>query len=254
MSVDYAAIDDLKIKLDKCRPLPKETIESWRKHFITDFTYNSNAIEGNRLSLIETSIVINEGITVGGKTLREHLEVVNHKEAYLYVEELVKQNLPLSERTIKDIHHLVLNHDRENAGVYRKAQVLVTGAEFHPVQPLLIAESINDLFIKYNDKWQNKHILWRIAMFHAVFECIHPFVDGNGRTGRLILNLELLKNGYLPISIKFDNRTKYYEALSEYDKTKDCKKLLEIMSDGLLKQFTALIDLCSPSHFASPES
>ncbi|HBF40002.1 MAG TPA: cell filamentation protein Fic [Firmicutes bacterium] len=249
MSIDFTAIDDLKVKLNKYRPLPKETVKSWREHFITDFTYNSNAIEGNRLSLIETSIVINEGVTVGGKTLREHLEVVNHKEAYLYIEELVKQNLSLSEKALKDIHYLVLNHDRENAGAYRKVQVLVTGAEFHPVQPISIEESINDLLVQYHNEWQNKHILWRIAMFHAAFESIHPFSDGNGRTGRLILNLELLKNGYLPISIKFDNRIRYYEALSEYDKTKDCEKLLEIMSDGLVKQFTSLIDLCEPSHF-----
>ena len=100
MSIDFTAIDDLKVKLDKYRPLPEETVKSWREHFITDFTYNSNAIEGNRLSLIETSIVINEGVTVGGKTLREHLEVVNHKEAYLFIEKLGKQNLPLSKKSL----------------------------------------------------------------------------------------------------------------------------------------------------------
>lgn len=246
MGIDFTIIDDLKDKLATYRPLPAETVKSWREHFITDFTYHSNAIEGNRLSLIETAIVINEGITVGGKTLREHLEVVNHKEAYLYIEELVKQNLPLSEKAIKDIHDLVLNHDRENAGLYRKVQVLVSGAEFQPVQPLFIEESINELLGKYHDEWRNKHILWRIAMFHAVFESIHPFVDGNGRTGRLILNLELLDNDYLPISIKFDNRIRYYEALAEYDKTKDCEKLLKIIFDGLVTQFTSFIDLCTP--------
>ena len=243
MICDFSILETKKKKLESLRPLPPETMASFRQHFITDFTYNSNAIEGNTLTLIETSIVINEGITVGGKTLREHLEVINHKEAYLYIEDLVKQNSDLSERVIKDIHYLVLNHNKEYAGQYRKVPVMITGSDFLPVQPYLIGKAMEDLLCKYVNEWKDGHLIDRIAKFHLEFESIHPFIDGNGRTGRLLINLELLKNGYLPISVKFENRTKYYSAFAEYHTAKSHVVLNEIIYEELNKQLDRMIHL-----------
>ncbi len=236
-------IDDLKKQLDKYLPLPKETIKSWQENFITDFTYNSNAIEGNTLSLRETSVVINEGIAIGGKTIREHLELINHKEAYLYVEELAKQNAFLSEKNVKDLHYRVLNHEMNCAGTYRRVPVVLRGAEFRPIQPDLIEKAIDNLFIKYKEEWNDKHVLWRIAMFHLEFESIHPFIDGNGRTGRLIINLELLKNGYLPVIIKFIDRAKYFKAFSVYNANGNGNALFEIICNELEKQYDLLLKL-----------
>jgi Fic family protein len=211
--MDFEAIDKKKHLLDKCRPLPRHTLKSLRENMLVEWTYNSNAIEGNTLTISETKVVL-EGITVGGKTIREHLEVINHRDAILFLEELVKKNEPLTEWNIKSIHRLVLkNIDNDNAGRYRIENVIISGAKHRPPEHYLIKDQMEQLLKNCNGPWQKLHPVQRATLLHGDFVKIHPFVDGNGRTARLLLNFELMKKGYPPVIIKKEIRSKYYDAL-----------------------------------------
>lgn len=142
------------------------------------------------------------------------MEVIGYKEAFDYVRQLVSERVPLSEKIIKDIHYLVLVDKKEDRGTYRRVLVRIMGAAHEPVQPYLIVPKMEKLIEKYNNSRED--IVNKLAIFHIEFESIHPFVDGNGRTGRLLVNMELMKAGYSPIDIKFTDRLKYYEAFDEY--------------------------------------
>lgn len=223
-------IDQKKAILDANRPLPKYTLASLREKLLLEWTYNSNAIEGNTLTLNETKIVL-EGITVGGKTLREHLEVLNHRDAIKYVEEIVQKREPLSEWQIKNIHRLVLKGiNDEYAGVYRDQQVFISGAKHTPPPPYLIKEHMEQLMNWYKQEATQLHPVIRGAMLHAIFVGIHPFIDGNGRTSRLLLNLELMKNGFPPIVIKVENRLAYYEALDKAHTQKEYDDFIQLVA------------------------
>lgn len=211
--MDFEAIDLKKHMLDKSRPLSRHTLKSLRENVLVEWTYNSNAIEGNTLTISETKVVL-EGITVGGKTIREHLEAINHRDAILFLEELVKKNDLLTEWNIKNIHHLVLkNIDNENAGRYRTENVIISGAKHRPPEHYLVKEQMEQLVKNCNGTWQKLHPVKRATLLHSEFVKIHPFVDGNGRTARLLLNFELMKKGYPPIIIKKEIRSQYYDAL-----------------------------------------
>ncbi|SKC81984.1 Fic family protein [Maledivibacter halophilus] len=212
----FKNIEDKKRKLDSLRPLKTETVKSIREKLLLDWTYNSNAIEGNTLTLVETKVVL-EGITIGGKTLREHLEVINHKEAILYVEEIVKNEEPLTEWQIKNIHSIVLKGINDNyTGIYRDQNVIISGAMHIPPDYILLNELMSQFIDWYNSKEvQEMNPIERAARVHGEFVKIHPFIDGNGRTARLLLNLELMKSGYPPIVIKNNRRVEYYEALDK---------------------------------------
>lgn len=211
----FDKIDRLLKELNNCRPLNPDEMSRLRDEFLVEFTYDSNAIEGSTLTLQETALIINEGITIAEKPLREHLEVVGHKEAYMYVVDLVQDKTPITQRVIKDIHNIVLMDKPKSRGVYRNLPVRVMGAENEVAQPYMIEPLVEDLIIS-NDENKNKHIVEQVALFHLKFESIHPFLDGNGRTGRLLLNLELMKNGIPPINIKFADRLKYYDCFKDY--------------------------------------
>ena len=206
-------IDEKKEKLDNARPLTQGELERLNEDFAIEYTYNSNAIEGNTLTLRETDMVL-RGLTIDKKPLKEHLEAIGHKEAFDYVRELVKENTELSESVIKQIHYLVLADKREDRGVYRRVPVRIMGAAHEPVQPYLIEPKLNELLQNYAES--DEHIITKLARFHIEFEGIHPFIDGNGRTGRLLVNLELMKAGFPPIDIKFTDRLAYYNAFDEY--------------------------------------
>lgn len=208
-----AAIDRKKSELDTRRPLTKGEVERLTEEFIIEYTYNSNAIEGNTLTLRETDMVL-RGLTIDRKPLKDHMEAVGHKEAFDFVQDLVKEQAPLSEGIIKQIHYLVLADKREDRGVYRRVPVKIMGAKHEPVQPYLIQPKMEQLLEDYKNN--TDHIISRLARFHLEFEGIHPFIDGNGRTGRLLVNLELMKAGYPPIDIKFADRISYYKAFDEY--------------------------------------
>lgn len=206
-------IDRKKKELDHKRPLTEGEISRLNEEFIIEYTYNSNAIEGNTLTLRETDLVL-RGLTIDQKPLKDHMEAVGHKEAFDFVNELVKNNVPISEGVIKQIHYLVLADKKEDRGVYRKIPVRIMDAKHEPVQPYLIEAKMEQLLLDFNKS--TEHIVTKLARFHIEFESIHPFIDGNGRTGRLLVNLELMKAGFPPIDIKFTDRVVYYNAFDEY--------------------------------------
>ena len=206
-------IDRKKAELDNRRPLTEGEAERLNEEFIVEYTYNSNAIEGNTLTLRETDLVL-RGLTIDRKPLKDHMEAVGHKEAFDYVGELVKNNVPLSENVIKQIHFLVLADKKDDRGVYRRVPVRIMGAQHEPVQPYLIEPKMEQLLQDFAKS--SEHIITKLARFHIEFEGIHPFIDGNGRTGRMLVNLELMKAGYPPIDIKFTDRIAYYNAFDAY--------------------------------------
>lgn len=209
----FAQIERKKAELDGRRPLTDGEVARLNEEFVVEYTYNSNAIEGNTLTLRETDLVL-RGLTIDQKPLKDHMEAVGHKEAFEYVSELVKENVPISESVIKQIHYLVLADKKEDRGAYRRVPVKIMGAQHQPVQPYLIIPKMEELLWDYSEN--KEHIVTKLARFHIEFEGIHPFIDGNGRTGRLLVNLELMKAGYPPINIKFTDRISYYNAFDEY--------------------------------------
>lgn len=206
-------IDRKKAELDTMRPLTAGEVARLTEEFTVEYTYNSNAIEGNTLTLRETDMVL-RGLTIDQKPLKDHMEAVGHKEAFDYVRELVQEKAPLSERVIQQIHYLVLADKKDDRGVYRRVPVRIMGAQHEPVQPYLIRPMMEQLLADFAAS--QEHIVTKLARFHIEFEGIHPFIDGNGRTGRLLVNLELMKAGYPPIDIKFTDRMAYYDAFDEY--------------------------------------
>lgn len=229
--MDFDRIDIKKNKLDKHRPLPKNTLISLRENMLVQWTYNSNAIEGNTLTLSETKVVL-EGITIGGKSVREHLEVINHKDAILFLEELVKKDEPLSEWNIKSLHQLILkNIDHENAGVYRTENVVISGAKHRPIEHYLVKEQMEQLAEQSIKEWMKLHPVERAARLHGEFVMIHPFVDGNGRTARLLLNFELMKQSYPPMIITKEMRPQYYDALDLAHTTGDYGSFLKLVAE-----------------------
>lgn len=206
-------IDRKKKEFDGMRPLTEGELARLNEEFTVEYTYNSNAIEGNTLTLRETDLVL-RGLTIDQKPLKDHMEAVGHKEAFDFVSELVKEKCEINERVIKQIHYLVLADKKDDRGVYRRVPVRIMGAAHEPVQPYLIVPKMEELLRNYLAS--KEHIVTKLARFHIEFEGIHPFIDGNGRTGRLLVNLELMKAGYPPIDIKFTDRIAYYNAFDEY--------------------------------------
>lgn len=205
--------------LNKHRPLPEVILKKIQQQLRLEMTYNSNAIEGNTLNLRETSLVINEGITIKGKSLKEHLEVKDHVHALDYLDSLISSDdNKISESLIRDFHKIVMmDTDREWAGKYRESDVAIVGASFKPVDSFLISEKIKELLNEANSL-DDLNIIEKVAIFHHKFVFIHPFYDGNGRTARLLMNYILLKNGYPLSIIKKNDRKRYYRALSLADK------------------------------------
>ena len=176
-------------------------------------------VEGNTLTLQETALVVNEGVTISGKSMREHLEAINHTEAISYIKDIAKQDIEISERTIKEIHALILHGiDRENAGRYRTVPVMISGSTHMPPQPYLIEKQMEDFILRFKQMEKEKvHPVLIAAYLHDELVRIHPFIDGNGRTSRLLMNLYLLRNGYVIITLKGSNDAKvsYYMALEK---------------------------------------
>lgn len=239
----FDEVDNLKKKLDSKRPIPKETLKSLKESINLEWTYNSNGIEGNTLTLRETQVVL-EGITVGGKSIKEHLEAINHEQAILFLDELVKEDNPITEWNIKNIHQLILKeNDTENAGKYRKENVTIKGAAHIPPDYITVPELMEKLILNYKT-WNIYHPIVKATLLHGELVKIHPFIDGNGRTSRLIMNLDLMNSGYNPIIIKKEDRLKYYEALDKahatYDYT-DFVKLVTKLEIEMLKKYLELL-------------
>jgi len=235
--ISYNALDQLKQKLDSLRPLPREIIENLHENLVLRWTYNSNAIEGNTFTLKETKVAL-EGITIGGKTMREHFEAINHRDAIFFVEELVQKKERLSEWDIKSIHQLILrNIDDKNAGVYRNINVTIAGADHLPPDAIHGASEMSKFIEWYNSDAQKMHPVERAAVVHTDFVKIHPFVDGNGRTSRLLMNLELMKDGFPPVVLPVEKRLQYYEALDAAHSKDDTTLFLTLVADTVERSF-----------------
>ena len=217
MNVMLKEVDVQKEQLSALRPLPEEALEKIQDALDIEYTYESNRIEGNTLTLQETALVVNEGVTISGKSMREHLEAINHAEAISYIKDIAKQDIEISERTIKEIHALILHGiDRENAGRYRTVPVMISGSTHMPPQPYLIEKQMEDFILRFKQMEAEKvHPVLIAAYLHDELVRIHPFIDGNGRTSRLLMNLYLLRHGYVIITLKGSNDAKvnYYKAL-----------------------------------------
>lgn len=239
----FNEVDQLKRELDNKRPIPNETLRSLEESINLEWTYNSNGIEGNTLTLRETQIVL-EGITVGGKSIKEHLEAINHEKAILYLSDLVKENNPITEWNIKSIHQLILKDiDDENAGRYRRENVTIKGATHIPPDDLKVPELMEKLVLNY-ENWNDFHPIIQAALLHGELVKIHPFVDGNGRTSRLLMNLDLMNHGYNPVIIKKEDRLEYYEALDKAHTTcnyTDFVKLITKLEIEMLKKYLKLL-------------
>lgn len=210
--MDFLYIKDLKEQLEN-KNIPKNVLQNFRQAFDIEYTHHSTAMEGNTLTLIETKAVLEDGMSVGGKKLREIYEVVNHNKAFKFVREKVAADTVLSEELVKDIHGIIMENIAIG-GIYRSCDVAITGASHTPPTP-------NDMYsqIKYFYSRLNRSDLNPIelaAWIHAEFVRIHPFTDGNGRTARLIMNYSLMSSGYLPINISTADRIGYYENLDKY--------------------------------------
>lgn len=191
------------------------TLSSYEKDFELTYTHNSTAIEGNTLTLMETKVVLEDGISVGGKELREIYEVVNHKKAYRYAKKCISEGKLLDENIVKNIH-AILTENIMIGGVYRNQEVRISGAGHTP-------PAGNDMYIQIKNfyvdlEWKKKTLnpIEYAAWIHAEFVRIHPFIDGNGRTSRLLMNYQLMTDGFLPVSIVKEDRLNYYNALEEY--------------------------------------
>ena len=216
-------IDTLKSKLDQFRQFDSYRIAQALE---LEYTFESNRIEGNTLTLRETDLVINEGLTISGKSMREHLEVINHQEAIAYIKHLIDKNTVLNEREVLSIHNLILRGIiPEDAGRYRRVQVMIKGSSYMPPQPFMVPKEMEDFFIWYETNKNAVHPIILAAELHERLVTIHPFIDGNGRTARLVMNLILLQNGYVIANIKgdYDSRMQYYNAL-ETAQTKNSKE------------------------------
>ena len=233
----FETIDSLKNKLDAQRPLSPSIVKNLQEDLILRWTYHSNAIEGNTLTLLETKVVL-EGITVGGKALREHFEAINHRNAIYYVEDIIKKEEPFSEWQIRNIHQLILkNIDDENAGRYRQQNVLISGATNTPPDYTLLNDKMAQFIDWYNAEADLMHPIERAAKVHADFVGIHPFIDGNGRTSRLLMNLELIKAGYPPCVITVENRLAYYEALDQWMAFGKTEAFNQLVANAVLEGF-----------------
>ena len=239
-------IDRLKAKVDQFRPLPKHSLKSLRDKLALEWTYHSNGIEGNTLTLRETKVVL-EGITVGGKSIHEHLEARNHSDAIVYLEDIVSSDEPVDQWQIKSLHALVLKGiDDTEAGKYRSENVAISGASTTPPGFLHLDAEMTQLIDWYGQA-SDMHPISRASELHTRFVEIHPFIDGNGRTGRLLMNFDLMKAGYPPAILLKEDRLRYYEALDEACVTRDYTQITLLVADACQRSLDAYLEILEPS-------
>jgi Fic family protein len=239
-----AFIDRLAGKLNRKRPLPKNSLKSLRDKLALEWTYHSNGIEGNTLTLLETKVVL-EGITVGGRTTQEHLEARNHAEAIVFLEDIVEVGELLSQWQIKNIHGQVLKGiDDAEAGRYRSENVVIAGASTTPPHFLHLDEEMAALISWYS--FSRLHPVRRAAELHTRFVEIHPFIDGNGRTGRLLMNFVLMKHSYPPAIILKEDRLRYYEALDDACSTRQYDKITDLIAEACQRSLETYLSVLEP--------
>lgn len=241
-----AVIDELKQEWQASKPLDPAQLRKMRSFFHIEYTFESNRIEGNTLTLQETSLVINEGLTISNKSMREHLEAINHAEAVDFIVELGQGREDLSRRTLLELHALILKSiDRDNAGSYRNVPVRISGSRHEPPQPFLLDKLMEDYFIHYRTQMGLMHPVILAAEMHERLVSIHPFIDGNGRTSRLVMNLILLRNGYTIANLKGDNNSRlaYYRALEKVQVDNEPEVFYGLVADAVEQSLRAHLEL-----------
>ncbi len=236
-------LDKLKSRLDQVR---KQDSFRIAEALEIEYTHDSNKIEGNTLTLQETNLVVNKGLTISGKSMREHLEAVNHYEAIQFVKDLVDRKIDLNRKSLLDLHYLILRGiDRENAGKYRSVQVYISGSKHVPPQPYMIEKLMEDFFIWYDDAKKKVHPVILAAEVHQRVVSIHPFIDGNGRTSRLLMNLILLQHHYVIANIRSDATTKseYYKALEDSNQTGSIESFIEFVIQAEMKSLEHYLEI-----------
>jgi Fic family protein len=249
-----ARIERKKAKLDSLRPLPSAAVHRLNEQLTVEWIYNSNAIEGSTLTLRETQLILETGLTIGGKSLREHFEVINHKDAIQYVEKLAGQTEPVTPFHVRQIHKLVLAHiDDENAGQYRRTQVSIAGAAFIPPPAWEIPQRMSEWESWLGEAETGLHPVICAALAHHKLVAIHPFIDGNGRTARLVMNLLLFRSGYPPTVLLQANRRGYYRALMQAD-AGQATPLANLVGRAVERSLNLYLEACTPqTERAAPE-
>lgn len=241
--MDYQELLRKKELYSQCRAsIPDLTLSSFEQAFEIEYTHNSTAIEGNTLSLIETKVLLEDGISIGGKNLREIYEAVNHRKAFRYVKGCIRENLPLNEKIVKDIHALLMENIMVG-GVYRSVEVYISGARHTPPSPSRMYRQIKDFYADLSWKGQELNQIELAAWTHAEFVKIHPFSDGNGRTSRLIMNYQLMSEGFPAISVAKEDRLEYFKALDAYAAEGSLQPFADLTAglvDRQLEQYIAL--------------
>ncbi len=242
-----AECDALKSRLQSLRPLPAPALKKIEEALAIEYTYESNRIEGNTLTLQETELVVNKGVTIAGKSMREHLEAINHAEAIDYIRDFAKTKMEIGQRTIKEIHSIILHGiDRENAGRYRTVPVMISGSQHTPPQPYLIEKLMEDFMIRFAEmEAGGEHPVITAAYLHDELVRIHPFIDGNGRTSRLLMNLYLLRNGYTIVNLKGTNEAKivYYAALEASHVEKHPEAFLTLVAEAEMQSLRRYLSI-----------
>ena len=247
-----ARLEQKKARLDALRPLPAAATRRLEEQLTVEWIYNSNAIEGNTLTLKETRLILETGLTIGGRSLREHLEAINHRDAIDYVETLVagagasSPSEPVTPFHVRQIHHLVLARiDDDNAGQYRTLPVQIVGTTYQPPEAWQVAALMQDWGEWLNGPAQALHPIERAAQAHHRLAAIHPFIDGNGRTGRLVMNLLLMRDGYPPTIILRANRGQYYRILAQADRG-NALPLVNFVGRAVERSLTLYLTACTP--------
>ena len=243
-------IDMLQKEWSKYKPLDGIQMEKMKEYYAVKYTYDSNRIEGNTLTMQETFLVVKEGLTVSGKSMTEHLEAINHYEAIDFIVDIVKQKESFTERTLKEIHYLILKSiDKMNAGAYRNVPVFISGSAHLPPQPYLLARKMEEVFEFYRENKNKMHPVILAAEMHERIVSVHPFIDGNGRTSRLSMNLVLLMNGFTIANIQgdMDSRMAYYNALESVRTENSPSKLYKLIAYAVKESLELHIKALKPA-------
>jgi Fic family protein len=239
-------IDKAKHLWAQKKPVKGLQLKKMEESFGVEYTFESNRIEGNTLSLQETFLVVDQGFTISGKSIQEHLEAINHIEAIDFIRELVTKKLDLTEYRLKQIHHLVLKGiDRKNAGQYRNVGVRIGGSKHEPPEPFMLPKLMEDYFLHYETQKDRMHPVLLAAEMHERLVTIHPFIDGNGRTARLVMNLILLRNGYTIANLKGSQgaRMKYYSALENVQVNNNPLPFYELIAQSVNESLSVHLKL-----------
>ncbi len=248
----YSRILDKKKQLDKLRPFPKSALEKLRERIIVEWTYNSDAIEGNSLTLKETKLVLEDGLTIKGKSLKEHLEAINHKDAIEFVEKLVNKKSRIDTLAIRQTHSLILSKiDNKEAGKYRNVSVSISGSNYKPPESISIPHLMADFNKWLKSKKSQYNTIEYAAIAHFKLVHIHPFVDGNGRTARLLTNLILIKYGFPPIVVLKVDRKKYYDSLEKGHRD-NLKDFVNFIARSVERSLAIWIEAIKPTKEQKP--